>query len=204
MNGARQVECTINGLGERAGNASLEELVMAVSTRQDVFDCSVDHLDKTQEEMAAIMRNDGLTSNLTGNYMYKIVVNGGGGFYTQTLMGVCLDGVQPKAGYVKGTSDNTDQERTKIGIEGVDTLGFNALGWVDARGYIENPELYMELSSKRNVNIDSYIYFWFASDSKISTLGYGFIDDHTDDFGSITIQGYDVTDNSAVITGVPC
>jgi 2-isopropylmalate synthase len=35
--GARQVECTINGLGERAGNASLEEIVMAVKTRKDVF-----------------------------------------------------------------------------------------------------------------------------------------------------------------------
>jgi len=35
--GARQVECTINGLGERAGNASLEEIVMAVETRQDLF-----------------------------------------------------------------------------------------------------------------------------------------------------------------------
>ncbi|MFK7160166.1 2-isopropylmalate synthase [Marinospirillum sp. MEB164] len=35
--GARQVECTINGLGERAGNASLEEIVMAVRTRPDVF-----------------------------------------------------------------------------------------------------------------------------------------------------------------------
>jgi 2-isopropylmalate synthase len=39
MNGARQVECTINGLGERAGNASLEEIVMAVKTRRDVFQC---------------------------------------------------------------------------------------------------------------------------------------------------------------------
>jgi 2-isopropylmalate synthase len=37
MNGARQVECTINGLGERAGNASLEEIVMAVKTRHDLF-----------------------------------------------------------------------------------------------------------------------------------------------------------------------
>ncbi len=37
MNGVRQVECTINGLGERAGNASLEEIVMAVRTRHDVF-----------------------------------------------------------------------------------------------------------------------------------------------------------------------
>jgi len=35
--GARQVECTINGIGERAGNASLEEIVMAIKTRQDVL-----------------------------------------------------------------------------------------------------------------------------------------------------------------------
>ncbi len=38
MNGARQVECTINGLGERAGNAALEEIVMAMKTRSDVFE----------------------------------------------------------------------------------------------------------------------------------------------------------------------
>lgn len=37
LNGARQVECTINGLGERAGNASLEEIVMALKTRSDAF-----------------------------------------------------------------------------------------------------------------------------------------------------------------------
>ena len=37
LGGARQVECTINGLGERAGNAALEEIVMAVKTRRDVF-----------------------------------------------------------------------------------------------------------------------------------------------------------------------
>ena len=35
--GARQVECTINGLGERAGNAALEEIVMALRTRQDAM-----------------------------------------------------------------------------------------------------------------------------------------------------------------------
>jgi 2-isopropylmalate synthase len=37
MSGARQVECTMNGLGERAGNASLEEIVMAIRTRSDTF-----------------------------------------------------------------------------------------------------------------------------------------------------------------------
>ncbi|MCP5424482.1 MAG: 2-isopropylmalate synthase [Gammaproteobacteria bacterium] len=45
--GARQVECTINGLGERAGNAALEEIVMAVRTRRDVFDCET-QIDTTQ------------------------------------------------------------------------------------------------------------------------------------------------------------
>ncbi len=39
-NGARQVECTINGIGERAGNASMEEIVMGLKTRQDIYGCS--------------------------------------------------------------------------------------------------------------------------------------------------------------------
>ena len=47
LNGARQVECTINGLGERAGNAALEEVVMTVRTRRDVFPCDT-RLDTTQ------------------------------------------------------------------------------------------------------------------------------------------------------------
>lgn len=61
LQGARQVECTINGLGERAGNASLEEVVMAVSTRRDVFNCNVDHLDLTQ-----IVPCSRLVSSITG------------------------------------------------------------------------------------------------------------------------------------------
>lgn len=40
--GARQVECTINGLGERAGNAALEEVVMAIRTRPQYFGCHTD------------------------------------------------------------------------------------------------------------------------------------------------------------------
>ncbi len=60
LNGARQVECTINGLGERAGNAALEEIVMAVHTRQDVFGCDT-HLDTTQ-----IVPCSKLVSGITG------------------------------------------------------------------------------------------------------------------------------------------
>ncbi len=61
MNGARQVECTINGLGERAGNASLEEVVMAVRTRKDLFTANVNHIDSTQ-----IINCSRLVSGITG------------------------------------------------------------------------------------------------------------------------------------------
>ncbi|EHQ51141.1 2-isopropylmalate synthase [Ectothiorhodospira shaposhnikovii] len=60
LHGARQVECTINGLGERAGNAALEEIVMAVRTRQDVFPCDTT-LDTTQ-----IVPCSRLVSSITG------------------------------------------------------------------------------------------------------------------------------------------
>ncbi|WP_297810867.1 2-isopropylmalate synthase [uncultured Methylophaga sp.] len=62
MNGARQVECTINGLGERAGNAALEEVVMAVRTRQDMFPCDT-NID-TQHIVAASRLVSGVTGFL--------------------------------------------------------------------------------------------------------------------------------------------
>jgi 2-isopropylmalate synthase len=60
MAGARQVECTINGLGERAGNASLEEVVMAVKTRSDFFKLTTG-IDATQ-----IVPASKLVSTITG------------------------------------------------------------------------------------------------------------------------------------------
>lgn len=60
IGGARQVECTINGLGERAGNTSLEEIVMAVKTRKDYFGLDVG-LDTTQ-----IVPTSKLVSQITG------------------------------------------------------------------------------------------------------------------------------------------
>jgi len=60
LSGARQIECTINGLGERAGNTSLEEVVMAVRTRQDVFGCDT-NIDATN-----ILAASRLVSSITG------------------------------------------------------------------------------------------------------------------------------------------
>ncbi|MFC2045767.1 2-isopropylmalate synthase, partial [Chloroflexota bacterium] len=58
--GARQVEGTINGIGERAGNASLEEIIMAIETRQDFYNLET-NIDTTQ-----IYKTSRLVSELTG------------------------------------------------------------------------------------------------------------------------------------------
>tara|TARA_Y100001956_G_C4115878_1_gene184861 strand:- start:84 stop:1625 length:1542 start_codon:yes stop_codon:yes gene_type:complete len=58
--GARQVECTINGLGERAGNAALEEIVMAIKTRKDLLDVH------THIETENILAASRLVSGITG------------------------------------------------------------------------------------------------------------------------------------------
>jgi 2-isopropylmalate synthase len=60
IGGARQIECTINGLGERAGNTSLEEVVMAVRTRSDFFDL------ETQLDTTHIVPTSRLVSQITG------------------------------------------------------------------------------------------------------------------------------------------
>jgi len=60
LNGARQIECTINGLGERAGNTSLEEVVMAVRTRQDIFGCD------SNIDSKHILAASRLVSSITG------------------------------------------------------------------------------------------------------------------------------------------
>ncbi|MBR9908941.1 MAG: 2-isopropylmalate synthase [Gammaproteobacteria bacterium] len=60
INGVRQVECTINGLGERAGNASLEEVVMAVKTRRDFYPV------ETGIETTQIVPTSRLVASVTG------------------------------------------------------------------------------------------------------------------------------------------
>ncbi|MFW9260268.1 2-isopropylmalate synthase [Nostoc sp. CALU 546] len=70
-NGARQLECTINGIGERAGNASLEELVMALHVRRQYFNPYLGRPEDSQESLTnidtrQIYKTSRLVSNLTG------------------------------------------------------------------------------------------------------------------------------------------
>lgn len=88
--GARQVECTINGIGERAGNASLEEIVMALKTRKDFFNLT------TNIDTRHLYRTSRLVSELTGFPVQpnKAVV-GANAF--RHMSGIHQDGVIKKA-----------------------------------------------------------------------------------------------------------
>ena len=63
--GARQVECTVNGIGERAGNAAMEEIVMALKTRKDFFEFD------TRIDTKHIMACSRLVSSLTGFFVQR-------------------------------------------------------------------------------------------------------------------------------------
>lgn len=88
--GARQVECTVNGIGERAGNASLEEIVMTLQTRQDIFNLATG-IDTTQ-----IYRTSRLVSDVTGfSIQPNKAIIGANAFRHQS--GIHQDGVLKKA-----------------------------------------------------------------------------------------------------------
>ncbi|MBF0569510.1 MAG: 2-isopropylmalate synthase [Candidatus Omnitrophica bacterium] len=109
-NGARQVECTVNGIGERAGNCSMEEVVMALRTRQDYFGCSASKI-RTPE----ICRTSRLVSKYTGFVVppNKAIV-GGNAFRHES--GIHQDGVL--------------KEPTTYEIMRPEDVGFTGLGLI--------------------------------------------------------------------------
>jgi 2-isopropylmalate synthase len=65
QHGARQIECTINGIGERAGNCSLEEVVMAMRTRSDTYGC------QTRIDTRRLVPTSRLVSGITGLHVQR-------------------------------------------------------------------------------------------------------------------------------------
>jgi len=135
--GARQVECTINGLGERAGNAALEEVVMALRTRKDVFPVET-RIDTTQ-----IVPASRLVSGITGFPVQpnKAVV-GANAFAHES--GIHQDGVL--------------KNRETYEIMRAEDVGWNAnrlvLGKLSGRNAFRNrlTELGIELGSEAQLN----------------------------------------------------
>ena len=84
--GARQIECTINGIGERAGNAALEEIVMAIKTRSDFYGV------ETGIDTTMITRVSKLVSSITGfKVQYNKAIVGANAFAHES--GIHQDGV---------------------------------------------------------------------------------------------------------------
>jgi 2-isopropylmalate synthase len=109
LNGARQVECTVNGVGERAGNASMEEIVMALKVRKDLYNVSTGINNK---EISRVSR---LVSKATGFVVppNKAIV-GGNAFRHES--GIHQDGVL--------------KERTTYEIIAPEDVGFVGTGLV--------------------------------------------------------------------------
>ncbi len=103
--GANQVECTINGIGERAGNAAMEEIAMAIDTRRDLMDCYTDL------KLNEISKTSRLVSSLTGMVVQpnKAIV-GRNAFWHAS--GIHQDGVLKK----RQTYEIMDPK--KIGLKG--------------------------------------------------------------------------------------
>ena len=96
-NGARQLECTINGIGERAGNASLEELVMALHVRKSFFNQFLNRHEDSPTPLTAIRteeitKTSRLVANLTGmNVQPNKAIVGANAFAHES--GIHQDGV---------------------------------------------------------------------------------------------------------------
>lgn len=105
MAGANQVECTINGIGERAGNAAMEEIAMAIDTRKDLIGCFTDL------KLSEISKTSRLVSSLTGMVVQpnKAIV-GRNAFWHAS--GIHQDGVLKK----RQTYEIMDPKR--IGLKG--------------------------------------------------------------------------------------
>jgi 2-isopropylmalate synthase len=138
IGGARQVECTINGLGERAGNTSLEEVVMAVKTRQDFFGLET-RIDTTQIVPASRM-----VSQITGFVVQPNKAVVGANAFAHAS-GIHQDGVlKARQTYEIMTAEDVGWSANKI-----------VLGKLSGRNAFKQrlKELHIELESEETVNI---------------------------------------------------
>ncbi len=108
LGGARQIECTINGIGERAGNAALEEIVMALKTRSDFYNF------ETNIDTKMIMRASKLVSNITGfAVQYNKAIVGANAFAHES--GIHQDGMlKNRETYEIMTPESIGLEKTSL------------------------------------------------------------------------------------------
>ena len=177
--GARQVECTVNGLGERAGNASIEEIVMALKTRHDVFGLETG-IDTTQ-----IVPSSKLVSTVTG---YPVQPNkaivGANAFAHES--GIHQDGVlkhretyeimsAESVGWAAnrlslGKLSGRNAFKTKLAELGIELGSEEALNAAFAR--------FKELADKKREIFDEDLHALVSDESSLANDQYKFISQH--------------------------
>lgn len=154
-NGATQIECTINGLGERAGNASVEEIIMGLHTRRDFYGEMTHNIDTRQ-----IYRTSQLISRLTGiNVQPNKAVVGANAFAHQA--GIHQHGVlEEKSTYEIMTPESIGLSQNSIVLgklsgkhafeERLKEMGFNLSPEEVSRAF----EKFKELADKKKTVLD--------------------------------------------------
>jgi 2-isopropylmalate synthase len=172
--GARQVECTINGLGERAGNTSLEEIVMAIRTRHDYFNL------RTNVETREIFRVSRLVSRLTGMTVQRNkAIVGANAFAHES--GVHQDGV------LKERATYEIMRPEDIGVEGSDLV----LGKHSGRHAFRDKMAKMGIKLTPNEIENAYNRFIELADKKKNI--------YDDDLLAIARDQMDVIENAFVL-----
>ncbi len=148
-NGARQIECTINGIGERAGNTALEEVVMAIKTRKDIYpyECAVDS--------THIIRTSKLIQSITGAMVQvnKAIV-GANAFAHES--GIHQDGVLKHAGtYEIMTPESVGLSKSNL-----------VLGKHSGRAAFRDKLASLDISLGDNAFEDAFIRFKNLADKK--------------------------------------
>lgn len=154
--GARQVECTINGLGERAGNAAMEEVVMAIHTRKDVYGPLW-----TNIKTARLVPVSRLVSRLTGMAVQRNKAIVGANAFAHSS-GVHQDGViKERATYeiidpaTVGCHDGTDLVLSKLSGKHGLKQALNKMGIsLDAKDLAKVYKRFVELADKKKVIYD--------------------------------------------------
>jgi len=154
--GARQVECTINGLGERAGNAALEEIVMTIKTRQDIYEPLWTKI--KPERLVPVSR---LVSRLTGMPVQRNKAIVGANAFAHSS-GVHQDGViKERSTYeiidpaAVGCNDGTDLVLSKLSGKNGLKQALNKMGiTLDAEELGKVYERFVELADKKKVIYD--------------------------------------------------
>ncbi len=194
------LESGMIGFGGSDDRISIDNVVVTgASSEPEVCDqeLSVDCVPADQSEISNLFDADGIPSDLqgvvSGDYVQKIDIWGGGGYYSHTYMMMCLEEMADGV-LVRGSSDDVDPDRIRIGLdpEFVDMLDFNGLGWINPAEYVQGSEWYLELNSMWGSDFDSHIEIWMASETPFESLGYGLIDEYDDDFGSIEVAAYQI------------